>query len=317
MLFLGCGTTHHFLPPAPLERGEWQVQLYWHYDLGGVRLPVETAWPELNAYVGTEKELNLGFGLQFPFFVQHATASRAFESGDRDTWQWYATINRPLILAASNNPSFEIGAMYSKIDQGIHQDITLAIATGAVPIWQPRDDSNGFRLPGSIYKLFPVVKYAVSGRDVGLSWVHYHGVDQASVEMLREAVISSNDTLLVLDAGQITSISTSDEIHHGYPAPLMITLVGDSVITFTGWRLYPDQIARPPEANLMKWIGEKYFVYVHENRTVVISPSELREAWHQGSQVVITRYPNSLLSRFNAWRSFLDDNSFALGIFFH
>lgn len=62
--FIGCGTTHHFLPPRPLEKGETMISVSWHYDLGGLH-PVDPL-PDANFYFGAGHNYNVGFGMKVP-----------------------------------------------------------------------------------------------------------------------------------------------------------------------------------------------------------------------------------------------------------
>ncbi len=316
----GCGTTHHFLPPRPLERKEWILSAGWHYDLGRLTPPMIV--PHLNAYVGIGKEYNFGFGAQLPFLVNHVTLARYYESGADDRWSTYFHLNR--VFNLNNNPELELGGAYIDGHDTYDQQFMFGLSYGGClnhryEFYDPDDaDERSWN-----FRFMPVLKYTITGTDLGFSWSHYFGRTKTALASLKDEIINDNDTFYVFEAGRIDSIVLSEESRnesdygfYGCDKYLIIYPDSGSAIEFCDTRRIGDLVV-PPCAELRYWLGQDYIVSLDGRKSrplLVQSYNSLKAAWERGEDLVITKYPQGLIKRINNINGLLEDNSFGMGI---
>jgi len=318
-ILAGCGTTHHVLPAAPLERGHYQISLTWHYDLNGFYAPRGLLWPDLNAYIGLGREYNLGFGGNIPCFVNHISLARYYRVHDHDYWSSYLHINR--VFAANSNPLWEIGATYGSKSSGCWRTFSMGLAYGQIGVID-----RGFLLmilPNTVaHRIMPTFKGSLVGRDVGVSWDHYAGQTTALLASLKDRILHHNDTLLRFGPGQVSSI---DYTNDDWESTIRLNLTGDSSVTIWGIEAYadrwPDQLD-----DFQRWLGKFYRICLKADgnlelriRTgdLILAPSEIEADIAAGRPVTVTRYPMSLLTRLESYGNILRDNSFGIGAIFN
>ncbi len=212
-LLSGCGTTHHYLPSRPLAKDEWMLSINWHYDFNGSTASL--IMPEATTYVGVGNDINLGFGVQAPFFVSHFSAGKYLESGSNDYWVPYLHCNQ--VMGINDNPMLEFGYMYADNRGALSQNTSIGFAygdgryllTGQLPT-----EKQAGKKWGSTFRVIPVLKYHVAGKDIGLSYTHYHGKSKALVESFQDSFTEYNDTILVLTKNDIKSVSFTEELHY-------------------------------------------------------------------------------------------------------
>jgi hypothetical protein len=204
---IGCGTTHQFLPANPIPRHEWQLSINWHYDLD--KNIKGLIVPEVSCYTGIGKNWNFGWGMEFPFLISHISAAKYWPDSTTSSWMAYATVNQ-ILWSANNNPYLETGVLHVDRAKTYSQQYGLGLAYGdgldnPLCTFLSKDYDNDTRNL-SHYRLMPVLRYQVSGRDLGISYVHYHGKTATEFTELALAVETANDTILVLPAGTVDSL---------------------------------------------------------------------------------------------------------------
>lgn len=315
---IGCGTTHHFLPPRPLEKKEWMLSVAWHYDLGRLTPPIIV--PHLNAYVGVGKEYNFGFGAQPPFLVNHITFARYFDAGSDDRWSAYFHLNR--ILNLNNNPEFELGGAFIDGHDTYDQQFMLGLSYGGClnhlyKLYDRQYDTK----PSWRFRIMPVLKYTITGSDAGFSWNHYFGRTKTALASLKHEILNDNDTIYVFQADRIDSIVSSNTPPPDYghpPCEKYLTLFMDSgsIMVFCDTRFYADAFVIPYE-ELQYWLGKKYIMSLGGSSgepSIVLSLDSLTTAWRRGDDLGITQYPEDLRDRIDDINGLIDDNSFGFGI---
>ncbi len=109
IFFNGCGTTHHFLPPRPLESKEYLISVNWHFNFDNniTNLII----PELSYYTGIDNTNTVGGGFQFPFFISHLSYVNYNEINENQYWNTFIHLNQ--FFGLNRNPYFEVGVSYA------------------------------------------------------------------------------------------------------------------------------------------------------------------------------------------------------------
>jgi len=310
VLLTGCGTTHYFLPAKPIESTKWQVSLNWHYDLNGFSKP--NLIPDVNAYLGVGKDMNFGFGAQFPFFVSHLTLAKYWDK-DKDWWSAYFHLNSP--ISTTRSPLFELGGTYSTFDHSVYQSYGFGIATGQLAAWDLTDSA------GISHRIIPYVNYAVGGRDFAFSYYHYHGRSKIQLNEALAGFLNQNDTLYVFEAGTIDSIGYSEGVYYAIQRRWII-YTSEKNHVFYSFPEYADDFVNN-EREFQSWLGDKYDL-IHDGThsysfrfSAIIDMDAVIAKWKAGERVVITKVPPEFKDRIEHYNSFLKDHSFGVAVFTH
>lgn len=335
VIVAGCGTTHQFFPPAPLEKKQWQLTVNWHFDVGQ---PALTALePELSAWYGMDQFTNLGFGAQFPCFLSNVSLSHYSRTEAGNWWMVYFTANQP--LGWNNNPYLETGVSYNLIHPGYWQMHRLGVAYGhGLPVIcglfnlaeANRFQANSPALRLSKKRFMPVVGYAIGGREVAFSYVHYHGATRSRSVALRAFLQTHNDTLVYLAKDQIDSVRYDARPAECPMAPGQHLTVyqssGDSTLIYSPprrWRCggcgvpfvfalnYSNQIV--PGATLS---SENLRCWSSSTQHAVDFAGELDsifERWNATGVVLVTHYDPRLLEKIKQISDWSSDHSFGFG----
>lgn len=328
---IGCGTTHQFIPANPIPRHEWQLSINWHYDFdNGIKGLIV---PELSYYRGAGKDWNCGIGFIVPFPISHVSVAKYYNATENNSWLGYLSLNQ--VLGLNDNPYYELGASYIRHHRTYDEQYGLGLAYGhgyscmlsMLGELSP-EDRNMFH-----YRLMPVLRYQVSGADVGLSYVHYHGKTSATVTRIKDTLRRRNDTLCVIEAGMADSLKSFERsIWAGRCRGLwgIFLSSGDTVI-LTGPAIYRSCITPvvPEEAaGEIPWrkYGLKRVTVTQGGRRAdslmfvregIVSISGLAEKVKRKERIVITEYGPEVRSLFTSWRSFTLDHSVAYSAFAH
>jgi hypothetical protein len=321
---IGCGTTHHFLPPRPLEKKEWMLSVAWHYDFG--RLTPPTIMPDFNAYVGIGKDYNFGLGAQTPYFMpclSHLTLAKYYDAGDNNRWAVFSHINQ--VFGANNNPYLELGGSY--IDDRGSFDHMMMFGLGyghgdTHPLLLLLDRNiEGNKLLKHC-RIMPFLKYAAIGSDVGFSLSHYFGLSRTAMSIYKDTDFYPNDTLYVIPANEIDSlivdsISPRHDQHGPYSCEQLTKIYlrhGDSVV-FCGNPVPWCGHAAIPFRELRYWLKNDYLVYKDAlYRTAVMNSDSLVAGRERNDTLVIVNYPPEMMDQIDNINSLVSDNSIGLGI---
>jgi hypothetical protein len=336
----GCGTTHQFFPPAPLEKKQWQLTLNWHFDVG--RPALTTLEPELSAWYGMDQFTNLGFGAQFPCFLSQVSAAHYSRSGSPDRWMTYVTLNQPFGL--NNNPYLEAGLSYNLIHPGYWQMHRFGISYGhGLPVigglfnlseaYQTRAYGQAEIL--SKRRFIPVIGYAIGGREVAFSYVHYHGAAKSSSLNLRDFLQHHNDTLVRITSAEVDSTEFNIRIPDcpWGPTPFWSFHLnsGDTIVLMPPvphfmcggvgpipLGLVDDERDRRIYGGKTDW--EKVIVYdsrTQSRREIVGNIPSIIERWTNSGVLLITRYDPRMLERLVHVSDWSSDHSFGFGQISH
>lgn len=315
-----CGTAHHFMPHRPLDKGEWQLSFYWHYDFDGMDSP--NILPDLNSYVGVGNNNNLGFGAIVPGFPSHVTFVKYEPLKNDARWAYYFHINR--VLSPHDNPYFEGGTSLIKKTSGNAQIMSFGLSYG---------HGNGLPFLG-IFKgkghfknsrIIPVLKYAYTGTDLGLSISHYHGLSRSEFAPLKDAALNENDTLVVLDSKNVDSVSliSKSDFLGGRERWGIFLNEGETIYLVHKTIFYPDQFSSYYK-RLQNWLGRDLKIFFFEIEEYedkwkygmsILNIEELKQKFASSDSVAITRYSNSLLRKINNINSWKADNSIGIALF--
>lgn len=318
----GCGTTHHFLPGAPLEKKEWQISVAWHYDFNNLRRWQPRIFPTFNAYVGAGKNYNLGFGAELPCWVNHASVARYWSQGQGDYLAAFAHINQ--VAGVNDNPTFELGGQFSCQGENLRQNVVVGLSYGhclSMPLSFTKP--QGKNLTGLVYRLIPVLKYNLVGQDLGVSYVRYHGHAATALEPLQHRVQHENDTIFLIGRGGLDSIAFLSE-YRGNPADdnsiFGLFLASGDTLLFSTSPLHACGFAYgASDVDMGQWLGRGYKVYygigkLTRDKRVVLNVGEIKHKWTGNTNVVITEYPPYVLEKIRKTRSLIADNSFGFAI---
>lgn len=334
---ISCGTTHHFLPANPIPRKEWQLSINWHYDLD--KNIKGLIVPEVSCYTGIGRNWNLGWGMEFPFLVTHVSAAKYGSDTLGSSWLGYATVNQ-VLLSGNNNPYFEGGVLHVDRARTYSQVYGLGLAYGdglcnPLSTFLTKDvDENTRKL--SHYRLMPVLRYQIAGRDLGISYVHYHGKTAAECNQLADTVRRFNDTMLILAAGTVDSLRPlPTQTDSGYYTGLwgLFLSSGDTVILagpfyrhwLCGTGLLFDFFPRGGsldskglEHEVVRIMGDKSQPPTpHSETSLYISISELEERVRHKETIVLTKYSPEIQRFVARLKSYRLDHSIGISTFAH
>ena len=311
LILSGCGTTHHFLPPQPLESGKWEIQVTWHADLNGVHNPWRSVFiPEVSAYLGVGRNWNFGFGGYAPIPLLHASIARYYSQGDRDFMSAYVHF-QPL-LRTTYNPQLELGLNYN-IRRGKHAN-QIGFAFG---VYEPSPLGLDYMRSAARHGPYPILKYSYFNRDFGLSWAHYFNKTRSNVELS----LGANMKILDVASDQIDSITSFD---NGFRAQGYTIFLKDSTeMSFYLWQPYADAFGQIPEIEFRDWLDPDAAIYYLEDpqtniRTeVYLSFDDVLSAYNKGDRVTINRVSDRVYDRIRGIKSFKDDNTIGISAFAH
>ncbi len=312
-----CGTAHHFVPHEPLDKRQWQLSITWHYGLNGLDPP--TVIPDFNAYIGIGKSQNLGVNTNFPFLISHLTYVNYQPKKVNSRWAFYGHLN--LFWGFQRNPYFELGAMYSKSSDDIHQTFSLGLGYGRTsyirPIIPLEADFRKYNLT-KFSRLMPVVKYKIYGREFGFSINHYFGSTKNAYAPILDSIKNFNDTILVINSNEVDTVIEDENT-------LLIQYKDSTIVTLS--KRIP-HFEEKPFVKFMpsgKWRFGNYDFYnlisnSIEDTTriqILININELLEQFANQEIVYITRFPNELPNKFSFISQLFQDNSIAIGKIFN
>lgn len=320
LIIMGCGTAHQFMPPQPMERGQWEIQTYWHLDLTPGRLPVITAFPAVNFYTGLGEDINLGFSAG-PLLILPANInlSRSYQSDDDRFWTHYLSYTPP--LSGTLNPVWETGVAYSIINDDLAHSFTLALGLGQYTAWENQSMAkSGWGKRTN--PIIPIAKYTLSGKNGALEWSNHFGNTRNWMKSFTNDVLRHNDTVIVYPAGTVVSATPIDRHHfHVISAGLQIKRadgVVDSIYRVD--RFVGDVLPIIPfgiDDLLRGWIGNNYVEYVYRGVSFIVDPKEIQRKAADGEAIIIRRFPDELVERVKRLSPFIHDNSFGVAILSH
>ena len=244
----GCGTTHHFVPPRPLENKEYLISVNWHFDFGKNIRPLIA--PEVSLYTGIDDKNTIGFGYHFPIFLSHISHIRYFEDDFNKYWNLSSHLNKPFGL--NNNPILEIEFSFASKGNNYWQMISAGISLrnrDDIPLFLYLD--NGFTENKHLLKgisLLPAFKYQIGGNDLALSYIHYHGLTRASLKNIKKEIEISNETIIEIRNNLILRIEKKSQ--WGYPLDIYEIYLtnGDTIKLYSPYR-HGDQMNYSPTYN--------------------------------------------------------------------
>lgn len=316
-LLTGCaGTTHHFLPPRPLENHEVMISWTWNYDLDNWNIP--TLSPALNVYASAGSHVNIGAGFQF-VGITHLTFVRYSDINESTERFLYAHLNQ-FAGTTHNNPYFEIGFGQASASGGISHVISAGLSVGHGMSYgmigimpreiSQRNDSRDFT---HIWRLMPTIKYAAMGRDISASLSYYYGKSRLIHDNIVNAFVNYNDTVLSIPADMIDSLgSAGDAVHPMYAGPA-IFLKNDSVIYL--WSEYYDDFNLDLMSTWGPFLGTMHDIdkCYAGNKRFFGNQEDVIDAIKSGKNVVITKYPNNYLGKLRNPKGLWRDLSFGFG----
>ena len=216
ILINSCGTTHHFLPPRPLENGEREISVTWYNDFDNYQL--QAIIPDLNIWYGVDNRNTVGFGYQFPYHLSHVSYAKYSNVEDNSNSNLFVHLNQPYGL--NNNPYIEIGGTYSKktdyfwfsTSAGLSYGNSAMTQAGLFTLKELKDPYKG----GAKNKFMPLIKLQLGGQDYALSYNHYFGFKNSMFANTIKYASTTDDTVLVLPTNMIDSIITTDTARPGY-----------------------------------------------------------------------------------------------------
>ncbi len=332
-LFIGCGTTHHFLPGRPLQDGESAVNVVWHFDLNNHGLP--DLFPDVTLYHGAGNNCNTGFGWKFPMYLSHVSVAKYWETGDDDYWAAWTHLNQ--VLGPNNNPMIEAGGSYIKHGHQSYQAFSagLGYGSGVSWPWSLRMIETDRPLAGG-NRLMAVLKYHVAGQDFGFSVTNYMGLTSTARNVICREIDRHHDTLLVVDNSEIDTMVTIGRLWEGIPERFAIYLKSGVVIE--GFQSFPHMCGGvammfflDPSLQLSRFLPDQTRPYDLRRRNTgpnagqtqeSVGSAQIRfgylvEEWKAGRDIVITQVPLDYLDRLRAWKDsggFLHDMSVGISL---
>lgn len=320
LIILGCGTAHQFMPPQPMESGQWEIQTYWHLDLTSGRSPIIAAFPAVNFYTGLGKRMNLGFSAG-PLLVlpSNVSLSRSYQSGDDRFWTHYLSFTPP--LSGTLNPVWEAGVAYAVIDDDIAHSFTLALGLGQYTAWEHQSLAlSGWGKRAN--PLIPIAKYTFTGKSAALEWSNHFGNTKNWMRLFVDDVLNHNDTVLIYPAGTVASVTPFEGQHfHLVSAGLEIAHSDGKVDSidradrFVGCVM--PVIFFGMNDLLRTWIGGSYVEYHYKGATFILDPKEIQRKATAGEAIVIRRFPDELVERVKGLSPFIHDNSLGIAVLSH
>jgi len=295
----GCGTTHHFLPAQPLEKGQWQISVAWHYDLSGLHPQTGAFIPHLNAYGGLTDDVVIGFGYELPIFLSHGTlAAYVPESSDN---YWIAYFHGKF-LSVSDNPLLEMGGAYSIRAGSARQMFSLGLVSGRPHEWYS-----------------PVFKYSLTGRDVGLGLVHSFGFTKAWVQSHFPEWPPSQEYLYTFKAGEVIGVSRYEvepslDNYRCRTAFALIKANGDSLVFWGDHEMYVDQFY-DGDIEFDEWLGSDLRLMRNHDVWLIVDQADLQRQAEAGSPMVIRRAPLAFTNRIERINGWIRDNSIGWAVF--
>jgi hypothetical protein len=332
---VGCGTTHHFLPANPLPRNQSQVSVNWHYDFDGSLRGLIV--PEASFYGGIGGNWNCGIGIQIPFRLTHVSFVKYSSDTVGSDWMGYVSVNQ-IMLSGNDNPYLEVGAMHiDRVRTYAHEyGAGLALGNGLCnPLWtllnsKPNGDSKSL----SHLRLLPLIRYQVIGRDLGVSYVHYHGKTKRSYAEIIDGLRYHNDTVCVLPAGTVDSMAALQSIleHGRYFELYGLFLTSKDTIVLAGREIMvcgmPLLFGFNPEEGEPNWkkLGltrlkvfrlDGHSAWMTSAKDVFLSISDLRKKAVNHERIVITSYDPVVTAYLNGLNNIKLDHSIGISTFYY
>lgn len=330
VLVSGCGTTHHFLPANPIPRKEWQLSINWHYDFDkNVRGLIV---PEVSGYAGMGQSWNLGCGVQLPFLVSHLSAAKYYDTSQASRWVAYTHLNQ--IFGANDNPFLELGAMRVESKRTYAHQLAIGIAYGhgfcpGGPL--SRGSLNRY---GEIahYRFMPVLRYGITGKDISLSFMHYHGKTSASLAGARQTMDKTNDTLFYVPHDSVISFGAID--HHRYSRYHMgmwgiVKTTGDTIylvaynapgdvgtpfLPYEGRNDYVTFWSRHAQNVVSAFVQDGEAEWFDSAERIVLSIPRAIKNWEEGGDIILTRFSPEAVRVVESINDFLIDYSMGISI---
>jgi hypothetical protein len=316
----GCGSTHHFVPNRPLPKGEWEFSAVVHCDLNGMTVP--TLIPDVNFYGGLGNDYDIGVGLQFPFLVTHVSAIRYFDAKADDRWAAYLHVNN--LFAFNQNPQFETGGVYFQNSWNVWQSFSVGVGLGYRPYGA--DYFSNFRLKRYLLgdgrlRLFPSLKYAVSGKHLGISYVHHFGLTRYALRDLYGESVPPVPALTVLRDSVRAILGPSHAPYQNADSIWFLLVDGDTIKvlqTEIPWQC--GGIGIPPPTPLKEaWLGthgfSRSFAVYRDGEWLYntnLGLSRLRRDFEKDGVVSIVPYPMALRRKLDAVTTWKADHSFGV-----
>ncbi|MCP4566634.1 MAG: hypothetical protein GY841_03525 [FCB group bacterium] len=316
----GCGTAHYFIPPEPLEKGQWQISVVWHYDLARLQVPRSMLFPDINAWVGAGQETNFGFGSSF-LGPSHISAARYYSDDSNRNWIAYGNL-QPFSL--NNNPLIEVGAAYSFGRSSTKHMLFIGAGIGSKMAWPGFSNAYESRFGPSEYTPFYILRYSITGRTIGFSWVHYHGLTKKLVRNSFPGIDAPSDT--VYTSTNVDSVTISNWGQSRFPKNILLAIwvKPPGAINFCA-NPYTDAFY-DPNIEMSSWFDGR-FAFAREcgyttwdtywASSFVIDMKELADTQNRHGGVTILRYPKALKEMIDKISWLKNDHAFGFAIFSH
>lgn len=319
-LLAGCaGTTHHFLPPRPLEKNEIMISWSWNHDFNNWNVP--TFVPSINVYAGLQNHDNVGAGFQLSG-ITHISYARYSGNNNSRRIFYYVHLNQPL-GSVHDNPYFELGGGYINYRDGTYHMFSAGLGVGhgmsyglieVLPrIKSQRKDASDFI---HVWRVIPTLKYAAMGRDLSSSLSYYYGKSDLIYDNIINAVTRLNDTLLYVHSDELDSIGIAKRsfgtIQYDSPA---IFLKNDSIVylfqeTFDEIDLNMFSTWNP----LLRECDYQLFrIYLEGKESFFGNLNDLSKTIVLGNDLLITKYSDSILPNFHRPVGIWKDLSIGVG----
>ncbi len=175
---------------------------------------------------------------------------------------------------------------------------------------------------GSKFSFIPFVKYQMSGHNLGLSYIHYHGLTKASIKGILETIQHKNDTLVEIKNNTIDKIEQLPDIpFHPFGVYGIMLQNGDTPILKSASRTYAPKSSDRTANNYLAQKGYTDFLIALHTPTAkkdfgksTLKISDLINAYNNGDDIIIQRYSLEVLDEINSQNSFNIDHSIGVSI---
>ncbi len=307
MILWGCGTTHYFMPPQPLDDGEWRLSFVWHADLANLQGQSALIFPSVNGWLGLGKRYNLGIGTSF-LWPSHISMAH-YDNIDGEDFNIAYVNLQP--LSVNNNPIMELGYGRSFGTSSAKQTAAVGIGFGVKEAWELgfHHDRAGFF---QYLDLMPLIalRYSIAGGDVGFSYAHYHGLTK---RLIRNSFPDfENDTTIVISYFDVDSVVQSPE-KWKYWAKYLITIWRENNPAEEIWAVSqpPDPYISPDDFFHM-WTGNRFALFYPGK--MVVDLEEIKNRDPKDSTLVLYRYPESFKKAVRDIKWYWRDHTFGFGI---
>ncbi len=199
----------------------------------------------------------------------------------------------------------------------------LAIGDGdRLPMLAYASDDLPNNDDGSKFSLIPFAKYQLSGQNLGLSYIHYHGLTKASIKGILETIQHKNDTLVEIQNKTIDKIEQlPDILFHPFGVYGIIVQNGDTLILKSATKTYdPKSSYRTPNSFLSQNGYTDYLVSMHSLTSQedigmsTLRISDLMTTFGNGQDIILRRYALEVLDEINNLNNFNIDHSIGVSI---